>query len=264
MKTGTGYQQPGSDRRFIRRRMRSGVLSLLAALLISGCALTRSQPMPVFRPAVNTNGWADHQWWHVRYRFSWPEDTDPAWHLDLLLAHRVAAPVIAEYGDRIPLWRFHRRAARDAVGHQFSFIFYADPQTAVSVISALRHHPVIDGLQSSGRIREIVDDADQRHDTQPVEATSDARWSAPVRKSWPYYIMGVSRMWLGLIDAVVSAGQPPPAETDMAAVDEYYRKVGDTIRHTWQEEGRHALLHHLNALFGYEPLVVYEKRFLRF
>jgi hypothetical protein len=32
----------------------------------------------------------------------------------------------------------------------------------------------------------------------------------------------------------------------------------------WQEEGRHAFLHHLNALFGYESLVVYEKKLMTF
>lgn len=32
----------------------------------------------------------------------------------------------------------------------------------------------------------------------------------------------------------------------------------------WQNEGRHAFLHHLNALFGYEPILIIEKRPMRF
>ena len=47
-------------------------------------------------------------------------------------------------------------------------------------------------------------------------------------------------------------------------IEAFYNQINESIIELWQEEGRHALLHHLNAIFGYEPLAVYEKRFLKF
>jgi hypothetical protein len=32
----------------------------------------------------------------------------------------------------------------------------------------------------------------------------------------------------------------------------------------WQEEGRHAFLRHLNAIFSYEELLIREKRLMKF
>jgi hypothetical protein len=44
----------------------------------------------------------------------------------------------------------------------------------------------------------------------------------------------------------------------------FYTRIDELVTEAWQEEGRHALLHHLNAMFGYRPIAVYEKRFLTF
>ena len=43
-----------------------------------------------------------------------------------------------------------------------------------------------------------------------------------------------------------------------------YREVNEAITRSWQKEGRHALLHHLNAIFGYEPIKIYVEQMMRF
>ena len=76
--------------------------------------------------------------------------------------------------------------------------------------------------------------------------------------------MGVSRMWVNLIDEV---SKKTIKERDLSNLDdlqEDYRKVNEVIEEQWRQEGRHAFLHHLNAIFGYEPLVVYERRLMNF
>ena len=58
-----------------------------------------------------------------------------------------------------------------------------------------------------------------------------------------------------------------PDGDDIATISELmavYQEVNATLSQMWREEGRHAYLHHLNALFGYEPLIYYEKRMLTF
>ena len=52
----------------------------------------------------------------------WPEHSDPAWHMDSMVAHLVVSPILNGKRPQIELWRFHRRAGRDGAGHQFNFI----------------------------------------------------------------------------------------------------------------------------------------------
>ena len=76
--------------------------------------------------------------------------------------------------------------------------------------------------------------------------------------------MGVSEMWLNLIREVVSqtSGDKVPANLDELLG--LYEQVNTTIEQMWQEEGQHAFLHHLNAIFGYEPIEIREKRKMNF
>ena len=73
--------------------------------------------------------------------------------------------------------------------------------------------------------------------------------------------MGVSRMWLQLISELADQS---PGVSGVSGNPDSYRQVQAGITDLWQTEGRHAFLHHLNALFGYEPLIIYEKRYLQF
>ena len=66
--------------------------------------------------------------------------------------------------------------------------------------------------------------------------------------------MGVSEMWLHMISEIVeqhpSEVRPRSLQDDLA----FYKKVEESVTEAWKKEGRHAYLHHLNAIFGYEPL----------
>jgi hypothetical protein len=84
-----------------------------------------------------------------------------------------------------------------------------------------------------------------------------------MQNTWPYYIMGVSRMWLAMVDQV-SRESGMAAEATLGETLEHYARVNDAITHIWQQEGYHALLHHLNAIYGYEALVYWEKRWKSF
>ena len=89
-------------------------------------------------------------WWYARFRMKWPENTEPSWHIDLLVAHKIIAPVL--YGNMadISLWRFHRRAARDAEGHQFSVTFYSSPETADQIFSSLKADKFLKKIKAFG------------------------------------------------------------------------------------------------------------------
>jgi hypothetical protein len=185
--------------------------------------------------------------------------------MDLYLAHQVILPKLEQYQKAIDLWRFHRRAARDGGGRQFSFIFYSSPKTAQHIFNALKTDPSVAFLKTEGVLDQDVYDDPTRITRPNIEDTGDKNWPASIQKSWPYYIMGASQMWLNLIAEIAAENltdDPPPAS--IAEIESFYQQVNETITELWQKEGRHAFMHHLNALFEYEPLIYLEKRYMTF
>lgn len=246
------------------------LLILVLALGLAGCATGPAARVaaPVYfteKPlhdglTVST----EEGWWRVSFAIARPALDATQWHLDPLIAHQIVVPVLVKHEQHLIAWRFHRRAADDATGHQFSFIFFAHRAIADQVYADVQQNPTLIALKQSGRITQ-----DSYTDTAAIarpliDDTSDPSWSAEMQASWPIYINGVSQMWLTLVD--IYARQIPAAtgEESIDALEARYRQVNQKITSVWRQEGQHALLHHLNAIFGYEPLLirdVQEKRF---
>lgn len=239
-------------RRRFSRQMYSLLLCSLMLLGLSACA--SQKPTWTFRPAKQSIGASERGWWYAQFRIQWPENTKPSWHVGVCIAHQVILPILIEQGDNLALWRFHRRAARDQSGHRFSFIFYAPPETADQIFNALRADTCLAQMQDSGVVTDISFD-DTTTITRPdIEDTSDPNWSPQIQKSWPYFIMGVSQMWLS---SIMEIAEGASHEYDPSSIQEilgFYRDVDMTVKTLWQEEGRHSLLHHLSAIFGYVPI----------
>ena len=232
--------------------------------VIAGCAsVDQIQRQPI-KPPQPQELPAGHGWWFARFHLNWPLDTDPVWYMDLCLAHQVILPLLEIHKGDIYLWRFHRRAARDAAGRMFSFIFYADPPIARQIFNALKTDPLIKKLKADGVIERTEYDDPIRITRPNIEDTSDKQWPVSIQKTWPYYIMGASQMWLNLIAEVAAEnpeGFPPASSNDIEA---FYKQIDQTITKLWQKEGRHAFMHHLNALFEYAPLIYWEQRYMSF
>jgi len=229
--------------------MRLGLLGALAVL--QGCAaFSLGSPEP---------GWAQ-----ARFRFSWPEGQEPAFYKDALIAHRVVAPVLERNRDAIRLWRFHRRAARDKSGHQFSLLIYGSPRTVGAVFGMLRNDPTLQLLEEAGDIKEVRYENLSENDRPGIGDSSDTHWPDSIQDTWPWFIMGASRAWLALVDEAVKAENPPNQRADVQALRRMYRRADKRVRRQWREQAAHAYFHHLNALFGYESFQVNEKWLMRF
>ena len=76
--------------------------------------------------------------------------------------------------------------------------------------------------------------------------------------------MGVSQMWLNLIAQVAGDNLRSDPPLSIEEIEAFYKQVNQTVTDLWQKQGRHAFMHHLNALFGYEPMIYWEKRYLNF
>ena len=237
-----------ADRRDCRQWPR--LLPLLAILLLSACSLgpqRRGGPMAERNLAPGAlNGW-----WSVAVTIHWPENTAPRFQIDALLADQVFRPLILAHETEMPLWRFHRRAARDQAGHRFRFLFYAPHDTAKAVFEALEADPLLRRLLKTQVIDAVTTDDVAKTWRPDRGAMGDPAWSPPINRAWPYFAMGVSKTWLSLIETDVGT---VPVGLPIDALVHRYTIAEAKVREQWRDEGGHAFLHHLNALFGYEPI----------
>lgn len=231
-------------------------------LLVTACTANRPLPSPYYSLPVSTAATQDESlaWWAYRFRINWPEQEEqPDFAVDLMLAHGVIKPVLEKYAGKLLWWRFHRRAARSAPGHQFSFLFYCDASTAQEIISEIEQSGLLLSAINSNIIEKTVFPASDAARKPALDAYSDPAWSSELQQAWPSYIMGVSAFWLALIDEIhqqhLATESDNAVEVDDAQLQlEYYREIDEAIAEIWYEEGQHALLHHLSAVFGYKPM----------
>ncbi len=139
-------------------------------------------------------------WLSVSFKINWSDEAEPGWHIDLLLAHKVISPILDEFKDNILLWRFHRRAARDKAGHQFTFYFYSSTETANQIYESIKSNRILQKIKDAGIV--VSDSYYDKINRPNIEDTSDPKWSPLISKSWPYFINGVCRMWLNLVASI--------------------------------------------------------------
>lgn len=232
------------------------LLVIIIAFLMNGCSANKRpiQNLSTHNIPPNLRVLEDAYWWRCRFKNVWHEGVAPDLVIDLLLAHAVVAPVLVKNINDIPYWRFHRRANRDSAGHQFSLLFYSKPEIASTVFLEINQSDMLAKAIADNLVEKVIVD-DPNHPQFPgIEDTSDHHWSLDLQKNWPSFIMGVSSLWLGLIED--SMQNSPENFKDPHWLLEQYRKVDTKITNIWKKEGQHALLHHLNAVFGYEPLYI--------
>ncbi|MGB5748337.1 MAG: hypothetical protein WBM69_15245 [Desulfobacterales bacterium] len=247
--------------KLLRNRLTIGFFLLV---FLTGCTSLGQVQKHEVKPVAPEELPPGNGWWRVRFRMNWPPDTDPVWHMDLYLAHQVILPLLEKNKNEIHLWRFHRRASRDRTGRQFTFYFYSTPRTAQQIYDALQSNPILINTLSAGVIDDIVYDNPANIKRPNIDDTSDKTWPLLIQKTWPYYINGVSQMWLNLVAEIAARDLQDDHPASIEDIESFYRQVDETVTELWQENGRHAFLHHLNAVFGYEPLIYWEKRFMDF
>ena len=228
------------------------LLLLLLGIFLNACTLVPKTPEPL-TPNNSAAGDAlpdGEGWWYARFFIDRPDDESPQWHIDTLLAGEVIAPVFDHHYRDILIWRFHRRAADDDYGHVFSFIFYATAAGAQRVYNELGAHPVLAQLRRDGQVTRVLFDDLGEIKRPAIEDTSDQDWLPVVQQAWPAMIMGASRMWLEIVTSLAAE------QSSDLVLEDRYRAVNEEVGRIWREQGQHAVLHHLSAIYGYEPLLI--------
>ena len=228
-------------------------------LLFTGVLLTTACTSTPHKAPIEPNVSAqdlDAAWHYLRFRIARDGDEIDS-YIDGLIAHQLLAGVIDEYESDITLWRFHRRWPNDTTGHQFSFIFFATTTVAEQIHSRMDTDPLVNRLRTEGHLRELRLDRADPQDAKHIGATSDKHWPEALQREWPHFIMGASRMWLGLIESEA-------AKHTHLTLHERYRIVETALDSLWFKEANRALFHHLSALFGYKPVRVIRRDIMTF
>lgn len=253
-----------------------GLLAMLIPLiLLTGCAsvsmnktkekgvIAENEPVPPQLTGYSQVTLNQAAWWRVSFSRQWQEN--PPWYIDVYIAHQVIKPIVDEHGQNLILWRFHRRSVNDAAGHRFSFMFYTTREVANQVFEKVNADPKVIGLLDREVIAELyISDLDDNKQRQ-IQDGSDQVWTPEIQAAWPEFAMGVSKSWLVLVDEIARKYRDSNA-AEIEADDELsiYSVVNDEINKMWEQQGNHAYLHHLNALFGYKELFVIERKLMRF
>jgi hypothetical protein len=232
------------------------LIPIIVLVQLFGCATTQHESLPVDNKAMP----ALHQdlshkgWWRIQFVKHWPEEEPAPFSYDLLLADRVIQPVLKRNREKISLWRFHRRAARDDAGSKFSFIFYSGIEDARTIAAEISNHDMVELLVDHQVIDKIWGDEMEDIIRPDISDASDGVWPEEIQRSWPYFIMGVSQSWLALINELTRK-YPFPGDAD--SIEElltYYNEVSNRVDFYWANDGGHAYIHHLSALFAYRPV----------
>ncbi len=206
---------------------------------------------------------ADRGWWRVGFHRNFKEDDTPAWYLDTLIAHQILKPVINQFDNEIDIWRFHRRAAADESGHKFSLIFYSSRKDAELIYQSINNNRLVIMLQDENYIDRLSFADINGNVNSDLEAASDINWPLELQKAWPEFAMGVSKTWLQLIEQYVKQYDIDNIQ-DLNDQVESFKQISEKIDLLWEQNGGHAFLHHLNALFGYQELYIIDRRLTRF
>lgn len=189
-------------------------------------------------------------WYAVRVKIHWEKEQEPNWYFGTLIAGEVISPLLKEYQQSIICWRVHRRAVRDKTGHVFSFIFYSSPADAGKIYQLFQNSKLLTTLLEKKYLDKVSYDPLQIKSPATIADTSDPAWPDEMRNSWPFFMMGASQMWLAQVRSYKQQ------ISDDAELKLRYQGIQASITELWRDQGKHALIHHLNGLYAYQPVLV--------
>lgn len=227
--------------------------TILLVLVLNACAITVPSPILEQQRVPHMQEFADRYsekgWSAVRFTISWDKSSDPEWYIGTLIAGEVISPLLRKEQQKIIFWRIHRRAVDDKTGHVFSFIFYSSQVDAALIYQRFRDTKLIAQLRHQQLLLKVTYDALDNRQTNLADS-SDPAWPETIRSSWPFFMMGASQMWLEQIRIFKKETLNEP---DM---QQRYQLIQSKMTELWQRQGGHALMHHLNALYAYQPVLV--------
>lgn len=197
------------------------------------------------------------EWYSFNFNIVWPEGESPKTWIDVFITDTIVRDVVRKKKSEIAFWRVHRRRKRDEHGHELSFDCCAEKNTGESIRDTILLNPAYrlltaNELLSAGNV--TLQERGQAIDT----LTRDEPWPPELQRAWPYFILGVSQMYLDLMQHIKAQIPNFPAadlsNIDIEEIARSYTVLDKELACIWQQFGSHAFLHHLSAAFGYNAI----------
>lgn len=198
------------------------------------------------------------KWGHFQFRMKWDRVAPPEFPKDLLILDLIGAPIIEKYkkkGD-IQFWRCHRRASHDGDGQQFSLYVYTKPDISEKIKAEIEDNEIYKDLLKDGHFeKELL----FKIEGDSLEHFSDKTWDPFIGKTWPHFIQGTTEMLLNLIREIKNylRSRGELKETNLEGYICDYYKINYYVAKLWVNHFQSAFAHHLYAIFGYNPMLIY-------
>ncbi|MCJ7777060.1 MAG: hypothetical protein MUP16_01945 [Sedimentisphaerales bacterium] len=196
------------------------------------------------------------EWYTFNFKISWPEGEGVKWWVDIFIVDCIVREVLSSNASKILLWRIHRRAYPDGIGHEFAFECQTDESTREIIKDKITKNSAYKILEQEHYIEKF----DLKEGTDLPDGVVTTGWLTELQNAWPYYIHGVCEMFLILIEQLrgkisdfqgVNCSNP-----DIKRIEVAYKNLHNELIKVWQQYGQSAFLHHLNAIFAYEPVYI--------
>ena len=187
-----------------------------------------------------------NKWHFINFKIKWDKKFPVNnFFVDLIIIDLIIYPLLEIFKQNLILWRIHRSATED--GHILRFIFYTSPEIAKDIYKNMQ------GIKSYALVKEnYLEEIIQQEGSQDIEGAGDGSWPKEINRVWPYYIMGVSTMFLELIKEIKESIADGVKES---GTEKYYKEIEKKIDELWLKYGCHSFIHHLSAVVGYKPIV---------
>lgn len=196
-----------------------------------------------------------NKWYEFNFRINWPDNENPKVWVDIFIIDSIVRDIICQKKSEIALWRIHRRWSRDERGHEVTLSCFTKDETASSIESLIRGGHSFKTLKVNRLLKDLkkAEGGPNIHDI--ADDISTRNWPMELKKSWPYYIQGCSKLFLYLIEFLKGSIQADFNEKDISKIESFYTELNNRINEIWQKHGSRAFFHHINAIFGYVPLL---------
>lgn len=179
--------------------------------------------------------------------------------LHSLIANEILGPIIERLEEDIVVYRFHRTFNQAEKSHPFRLKLYGPLSLGSAVGEYIQRHGLYQEVKALGLL-ELMENEDiacqaVNGETQ-MKDDNDSSWPDEIKEVWPCYIHGVSRAWLGLVRLFADKEKEKVPHVTFKQKIDLYTKVNGLVAERWISCGCPAMLHHLNAVFGYKHIQV--------
>jgi len=203
----------------------------------------------------------DKLWHRINFKIKLGQNTKAKFYIDLIIIDLLIYPTIKKFEDIIELWSFHRsfHAEDEKEGQRLKFNFYTTKEEAKEILDFVKNNEfytiIKNNFLDTNYLKEInLEFIGTEENSKKIEAISDREWPLEIQKSWPYYIRGVCKMLITMIESIKINKSVQISKNNSEKLGEYYEDIEKELNKKWFEKGSHAFFHHLWGVFGYTPL----------